>query len=295
MDGMREWLMGSWGPGLYSDDYALDLRAAISVVTRLPHDAPEIMRLLVELNPVAGEPDDEDYTTFWLVVADQMQKKGIESDARSQALGIIENGTNLAMLEMLGMGKGDLRKRAKMLDKLAEGLGEPPEPKQRRTLKKPQPLLVQPGEVYVFPVDSRANVYNPYFTKPDEARFVPAGWSSCLIVGTGHALDYLAWYQVAPSLEQWAERPDLAEAAGPIDPNKNSVGTISKSHLSRMRLELAGTIDPPSVAPPEHELVMSTVASDISASNALSRWLPRGSVPPRKRRLRFRSGRPRTR
>ena len=224
---------------------------------------------------------------FWLVVADQLQRKGLESEARQRARRIIGDGTNLAVLEQLGMSSGDLRQRAKALTKLADRLAAPPEPKQRRTLKKPQPLIVLPGEVYVFPVDSRANVYNPYFTNPDEAKFTPAGWSSCLIVGAGHALEFLAWYQVAPSLDQWAERPNLAEAIRPIDPTKNSVGTISKNHFKRMELDLAGTIEPPNVAAPEHDLVMSAVASDISASNALSRWLPQGSVPPKRRRIGF--------
>jgi hypothetical protein len=275
--------MGTWGPGLYSDDFALDLKASISAVCRLPHDADEIVRILAELNPAANQPDDDDHTTFWLVVADQLQRKGLESAARERARRIIADGTNIAVLEQLGMSRRDLRQRAKALAKAADRLAAPPEPKQRRTLKKPQPLIVLPGEVYVFPVDSRANVYNPYFTNPDEARFAPAGWSSCLIVGAGHALEFLAWYQVAPSLDQWAERPSLKEVIGSIDPGENSVGTVSKSHFTRMQLERAGTVEPPNVDPPEHDLVMSAVASDISASNALSRWLPEGSVPPKRR------------
>lgn len=279
--------MGSWGPGLYSDDFALDLKASISAVCRLPRDPDEIVRILAELNPAADQPDDEDHTTFWLVVADQLQRKGLESEARQRARRIIDDGTNIAVLERLGMSSSDLRQRAKALAKLADRLATPPEPKQRRTLKKPQPLVVLPGEVYVFPVDSRANVYNPYFTNPDEAKFRPAGWSSCLIVGAGHALEFLAWYQVAPSLDQWAERPNLADAIKPIDPNKNSVGTISKNHFKRMQLDLVGTIEPPSVATPGHAVVLSAAASDISASNALSLWLPQGSVPPKRRRFGF--------
>lgn len=279
--------MGTWGPGLYSDDFALDLKASISVVCRLPHDADEIVRILTDMNPAAGLPEDEDHTTFWLVLADQLQKKGLESETRDRARRIINEGTNIAVLEELGMSSDDLRQRAKALTKLADRLAAPLEPKQRRTLKKPQPLVVLPGEVYVFPVDSRANVYNPYFTNPDEARFAPAGWSSCMIVGAGHAMEFLAWYQVAPSFDQWAERPTLNEAIRPIDPNKNSVGTISKSHFKRMQLERAGTVEPPNIDAPEHALVMSAVASDISASNVLSRWLPEGSVPLKRRRFGF--------
>ena len=132
---------------------------------------------------------------------------------------------------------------------------------------------MEPGEVYAYPVDSRANCYNPYFTKPEDARFVPVGWSSCLVVGAGHALEFLSWYQIAPALEQWPQRPDLATAAAPIDPHQNGVGTVSKSHLKRMQLERIGSIEPPTVAAPEQGRIISVVASDISASNLLSRWL----------------------
>lgn len=81
----------------------------LSAVCRLPIDGAEIVHLLCELEPVA--PDDEGYTTFWLVLADQLQRRGISSDARARALAIIDDGSDLAMQAELGMSDPDLRKR----------------------------------------------------------------------------------------------------------------------------------------------------------------------------------------
>ena len=71
--------MGAFGPGLYSDDFAADLRTTVSTVFRLPLSRPELVATLEALEPAAAMPEDEDYTTFWLVVADQLHRRGIRS------------------------------------------------------------------------------------------------------------------------------------------------------------------------------------------------------------------------
>jgi hypothetical protein len=70
--------MGVWNTGLYSSDFALDLRSAISAVIRLPLDADQLVQALSELEPTASQSmDDEDHTSFWLVLADQFAKRGM--------------------------------------------------------------------------------------------------------------------------------------------------------------------------------------------------------------------------
>src|SRR5436190_22915382 len=109
--------MGVWAAGLYSGDFALDLRGAISAVSRLPFDGDRLVKILCETEPgSADDPDDEDHTTFWLIVADQFARRGIASDrARDRALDIIDSGTDLSMLEKLGMSASNLKKRKKLL------------------------------------------------------------------------------------------------------------------------------------------------------------------------------------
>ena len=73
--------MGVWNPGLYSGDFALDLRSAIRAIARLPEDGDRLLDILCGTEPAAANnPQDEDHTTFWLVAADQFARRGIVSD-----------------------------------------------------------------------------------------------------------------------------------------------------------------------------------------------------------------------
>jgi hypothetical protein len=74
--------MGTWGAGLYSGDLAMDLRSTIGAVTRLPFEGDRLVEILCEAEPgAANNPEDEEHTVFWLVVADQFP--GERSPARA--------------------------------------------------------------------------------------------------------------------------------------------------------------------------------------------------------------------
>lgn len=264
--------MGAWGPGLYSDDFALDLRATLVAVCRLPMDGAEILALLGDLEPVSRSADDEDYGTFWLVVADQLHRRGITSPARDRALAIIDDGSNLDMLAALGMSGADLNKRRRDLQKLRDTLRESPPAKPRKTLKKPQVLLLERGQVYVYPVDSRGNCVNPYMTDAIRPEFEPVGWGAFHVVATGHALGYLAWYELTRSGKIIRRRPNLRKAMAAIKPSRRGVGTLTRLHASRMQLELLGSVEPVSAPAPEESATIRVMASDISIANLLSLW-----------------------
>jgi hypothetical protein len=112
--------MGVWETGLYSGDFALDLRSTVGAVARLPFDGDKLVDILSGTEPrVATNSDDEEHATFWLVVADQFAKRSITCDrARKKAPAIIEHGIDLAMHEKLGMKPSDLAKRREMLEDL---------------------------------------------------------------------------------------------------------------------------------------------------------------------------------
>lgn len=269
--------MGAWGPGLYSDDFALDLRATLSAVCRLPVDGHEIVKLMCDLEPVSMMPDDEDHATFWLVVADQLQRRGISSEAHARAMAIIDDSSNLEMLEELGMSAVDLKKRRWNLERLRETLSSPPPEKQRRTLKKPQPLLMEGGQVYAYPLDSRGNCVNPYFTDATRPEFIQKRWGAFVVVNTGHALGYLAWYQLARTPRVIKRKPSLNKAAAAIDPSRRGIGTLTRLHSSRMQLELLGSVEVTSGAEPSEADTIRTTASDISIANLLSLWASPGT------------------
>jgi hypothetical protein len=63
--------MGAWGPGLYQDDEAADLRNTISLLSKMPADGDRILEILVGNHPEPPAMDRDGGPTFWLVVADQ--------------------------------------------------------------------------------------------------------------------------------------------------------------------------------------------------------------------------------
>ena len=264
--------MGAWGPGLYSDDFALDLRATLTAVCRLPIDGDEIVQLLSDLEPAALTPDDEDYATFWLVVGDQLHRRGIASQAPARAIAIIDDRSNLEMLEQLGMSAAELKKRQRNLEKLRRTLSNPLPEKQRKTLSRPQPLLMERGQIYAFPVDSRGNCVNPYFTDATRPEFIQKGWGAFAVVNAGHALEYLAWYELAATQRIIKRKPNLKKAAAAIEPARRSIGTVTRLHVSRMQLELLGSVEVADGPEPPLADTIRITASDISISNLLSLW-----------------------
>src|SRR5207302_10788769 len=79
--------------------------------------------------------------------------RGIENKrAREIALEIIDSNSDLAMLEKLGMAAHDLRKRKKVFDEVRERIIVPTvRAKQREVMRNPQLLLMQTGDVLVYP------------------------------------------------------------------------------------------------------------------------------------------------
>jgi hypothetical protein len=226
--------------------------------------------LLCDLEPIA--PEDEGYTTFWLVLADQLQRRGIPSEAQARAVAIIDDDSNLGMLEELGMSEPDLRRRRRNLEKLSDTLSGPLPRKQRKTLKNPQVLLMERGQVYVYPVDSRGHCVNPYFTDATRPAFEPARWGALQVVNAGHALGYLAWYELATARRPLRRKPSLKAAAAAVDPTRSGVGTLTRLHSSRMQLELLGSVDSPPLPQPPQDRTIRVTASDISIANLLSHW-----------------------
>lgn len=276
--------MGAWGPGLYSDDFAADLRPAVRALRRLPLSGDEIVDLLAGMNPTAEAPGDEDHATFWIVVAHQLHKSGIDSKAPARAVELIRSGAALAVSAELGMSLSDLRKRSAALDKIASHLTEPPPNKKRTVLKKPQPLLLEPGEVYAYPADSRGNGVNPYFPDADIARmFDPVCWGSAVVSASGHEFEFLAWYRLTRNRNYSADRPEFATAVKQIDTSGGAVGPLTANHLRRIRLERLGQVKGYEPVAPDPGAVTYGVANDISVSGTLAEWAEPGTFPKAKR------------
>lgn len=275
--------MGVWATGLYAGDFALDLRSTIGAVAKLPFDSDRLLEILCESEQAAASrTDDPDHSTFWLVVADQFARRGIENKrARDIALELIDTNSDLAMLEKLGMTAQDQRKRKKVLDEVRERVVVPTvRAKPREVMKKPQPLLMQTGDVLVYPTFG-GRCRNPYFVDQNRDRMGSASrpwqidsWSAMVIVDSGRAFDFLAWYRPLTLATAKIEKPVMEALDGDLTWRLCRPGTCSASHFKRMGIEKIGSIviDQKKLRECSGELRpgISAAVGDISIANQIS-------------------------
>ncbi len=270
--------MGVWGAGLYAGDFAADLRGAVAAVARLPFDGDRLVELLRQAEPgAADDARDPDHTRFWLVVADQLSRRGIVSArARDTALSIIDDGRDLTTMAALGLEPAGLRARGKMLAELRKRLTETPAPaKSRNVLKRPQPLLFNVGEVIVFPT-SRGACINPYFPSKEKITggWRQDGWGAAVVVEIGRVFDFLAWYRPLRAPMAMSAKPDLGALAEWTNWTLQRPGTASRLHIQRMEIERIGvlSLDPVklSILLPNEPSGRSAAISDISIANTLN-------------------------
>jgi hypothetical protein len=280
--------MGAWGTGLYSGDFAMDLRSTIRAVARLPFPADRLLDLLCDAEPgAANDAGDPDHTVFWLVAADQFWKRGVDCPRlRDAALAIIDHGRDSATMSALGMSAADLRRREKVLAELRGRLASAPPPKSRPILKQPQRFLAEIGDGYAYPT-SRGDPINPYFPSPEKMRdWHHDGWGIMVVIARGRAFDFLAWYRAVTIGTAVADKP----ASIPMDRSQLWVlrrpGTMTPLHMKRMRLEKLGSvaIDPDKLnaAFPGMKPGITYAINDISIANEMhiGPKLPDRAMPP---------------
>src|SRR5579871_4767701 len=244
--------MGVWSTGLYAGDFALDLRSTVGAVAKLPFESDRLVEILCESEPgAANRADDPDHATFWLVVADQFAKRGIENKrVKEMALELIDGGKDIAMLEKLGMQPADLRKRKAVLNEVRDRILNPVvRAKPRETMKQPQPLLMTTGDVMVYPTFG-GRCRNPYFVDQSKDQMGTAtpswradSWAAMVIVDCGRAFDFLAWYRPLTVANSMAEKPDMAALSEPMIWKLGRPGTVSASHFKRMGFEKIGAVE----------------------------------------------------
>ncbi len=279
--------MGVWGARLYSGDFAMDLRATIRAVARLPLGGDKLLDIVCETElTVATAPDDPDHTTFWLVLADQFAKRGIVcARARDQAIAIIDSGSDIAGLERLGMRPADLVVRRQVLAEVRTRImAPPPRAEPRPVLNNPQPLVMDVGDVFAYPTFG-GHCINAYFASKEQdnkyaapdgrpAAWTQDGWSACVIVDRGRAFGFLAWYRPLTISMATAQKPALAGLRGDVLWRLAHHGTCSPVHFRRLEMEKLGTlaIDPEKLRQVFPGLVSGTWAAvnDISICNGLN-------------------------
>lgn len=249
--------MGAWGAGLFANDLSSDLKDSFREIVRLPFSETELVEAMLDAFPSGRDADDEDYTDFWLSLADLLHGYAIESpEVFERARGIVESGADLDMKRTLDMEEADLRKRAKVLEALPEKWRTAvAKPKQRRIMKAPETFLFEPGDCVVFPTE-KGNGAPAYMPAAEIARsFAPDGWGAFVVLATALRHGYWACYLVGRLYLEVPEKPtlevcrktvlsgiDVHVPGFPPDAAVKTV-TISKSEAKKMQLESVGRFD----------------------------------------------------
>lgn len=284
--------MGSWGTGLYAGDFASDLRSKIRAVARLPFDPERLVEILCESETAAAiDPDNEDYTTFWLVVADQFARRRISSvRARETALRIIDGGADIATQQKLGQSMTGLAKRNRMLEEVRQRIDAPQSRTQKRAVvSKPEPFLMDVGEALVYPLCD-GHCRNAYIAKRENdmvgafnarAPWTPNGWGAAVIAERGRAFEFFTWYRPLVISRVLGTKPDLSvlreeqwRLALP--------GNCSPTHFRRLQFERVGafdiSVDLVHATFPRLLSGDSSAIGDVSICNRLTVRVPPGRI-----------------
>lgn len=238
--------MGTWGAGLYDDDAAGDLKNSLDLVAKAPGDGDRILALLEQLHGT-GNGADAESAQFWLVIADQFEKKGIACPrAADTALRVIESGVDLARIKDGGADEKLMEARRKVLDDLAGRLRQPRPAKARPTSGRLPPLVLETGQVFAFPT-MEGGAWHPY-RLPSKGPFVPDGWGALVVLAIGRAFEWFPWVALAGLAVAPDRMPKLQEAIeGRLLPHlqTNGAGRFipKQAHAKGLGLVLLGKVE----------------------------------------------------
>jgi hypothetical protein len=118
--------MGTWGPGVFADDFASDVRGDWREVLEDGVDAAEATRrLITKYHADVDAPDDDDGPIFWFALAAAQAATGrLQPDVANKALALIDAGGDVARFARDG-GERLGRQRAAKLEELARTLRGP--------------------------------------------------------------------------------------------------------------------------------------------------------------------------
>lgn len=264
--------MGTWSASLYDDDQASDLKNTLAVLCKVPVDGDRLLEFLEEMHGDC-DPADEDGALFWLVTADQFERRGIECmKVASMALSVIGSGAFLASAKDAGADEKFLKKRSLVLEELARRLAAPRPFKARKKPGKAPDIILQAGEVYAFPT-MKGRAWHPY-RLDSEGAFEPDAWGAMVVLATGRAFEWLPWCALVSLTVDPASKPSLDDATrGRLIPHPQTRGAgrfiPKQAHVRGLGLELLGCI-PLDAALVEPQLSKSSVEMAIQLDWTIS-------------------------
>ncbi len=127
--------MGAWGPSIFSDDLALDIRREYGVLLSVGKSSEEAEKMLINYYSSILNCNNPDEDVFWFALAYCEWKKGrLSTYVKGKAFNAFENGCDLERWNSKGNEKNYL-KRKKVLDELRNVILSPMPPAKK--IKKP--------------------------------------------------------------------------------------------------------------------------------------------------------------
>ena len=240
----KAYTMGAWGEGIYDDDEALDLRDTIRLLSKIPLSGDAIVDILLNEFEHGENLDDDGCPTFWIVVADQFEKKGISCPrAFELAIRAIETGADINDLQSRGMEDKGLVNREKITANLLPRL-QLPRDKKRSQGKNPMRNCAQAGQIYTFPTMGGTG-FNAWFPSWERSGFQPDGWGALVIVETGLVFDWYPYCSYSALVVRANRKPSLEDALNSKTMFRDGVAYClpRPSHFKKMQMELLGTFD----------------------------------------------------
>lgn len=125
--------MGAWGPAIFSDDYACDIRDEYNALLMLGKTNEEATEKLIKSAYSEMDSNDDYEATFWFALALTQWKKGrLLEPVKQKALELIDSGRDQQWWKETADRK-NYEKRLQVLERLKETLQSPmPPPKKIR-------------------------------------------------------------------------------------------------------------------------------------------------------------------
>lgn len=120
--------MGTWGPGLYQDDVACDIKSEYANRLKIGMSNIEATQNLIDCSDSYID-EEEDESIFWFALADTQWKYGrLLPEVRDEALKRIKSGVDLKRWQE---NKKQYEKRKQVLETLEEKLNSPQPPEKK--------------------------------------------------------------------------------------------------------------------------------------------------------------------
>ena len=146
--------MGSWGPKLYQDDVAEDVRDYYKDQLRRGKTNEEVTNELIEDNEDIISDEDE-APVFWFALADTQWSLGrLFPFVKEKALEHLKSGENLKRWEEEAINKKEYKAREKVLQELEQKLMSPMPPEKKVSQYKLYKCEWNIGDVFAYKLES---------------------------------------------------------------------------------------------------------------------------------------------